>query len=53
MQALSQLSYCPINDHQDLYPDARTNRAWNLRGGVSVAARVLSSGVTGGWQALF
>jgi hypothetical protein len=24
-----------------------------LRGGVSVSARVLSSGVTGGWQALF
>jgi hypothetical protein len=32
MQALSQLSYSPINDHLDQYPDARSIRAWNLRG---------------------
>jgi hypothetical protein len=37
----------------DLYPDARVKPGLGMRSGVSVAARVLSSGVTGDWQALF
>ena len=53
MQALSQLSYGPINDHWDQIRMAGEPALGILRGGVSVAARVLSSGVTGGWQALF
>jgi hypothetical protein len=43
IQALSQLSYGPINDHMDHIRMPGQAGLWDLRGGVSVAARVLST----------